>query len=173
MYIEHVPNRNSPPAILLRESYRDGNTVKKRTLANEYMRSIRLYAVRALLGSCKSHNTISASKLRRTTPFGLFRADEVIALRVGWFFEARFGNVGPGFRNGWLGIRMDLGNKCAISFQLFRARPLSDSAQRGFDGWSVIPVVAGSISSGLTTACGGVLDCRSAIVDDALATSAS
>ena len=34
MYIERVPNRNSPPAILLRESYRDGNTVKKRTLAN-------------------------------------------------------------------------------------------------------------------------------------------
>ncbi|MFM0150715.1 hypothetical protein P0D89_52705 [Paraburkholderia sp. RL18-085-BIA-A] len=34
MYIEHVPNRNSPPAILLRESYRDGNTVRKRTLAN-------------------------------------------------------------------------------------------------------------------------------------------
>ena len=24
MYIETVPNRNSPPAILLRESYRDG-----------------------------------------------------------------------------------------------------------------------------------------------------
>jgi hypothetical protein len=34
MYIEHVPNRNSPPAVLLRESYREGNTVKKRTLAN-------------------------------------------------------------------------------------------------------------------------------------------
>src|ERR1700694_888576 len=34
MYIEHVPNRNSPPAILLRESYRDGNKVRKRTLAN-------------------------------------------------------------------------------------------------------------------------------------------
>jgi transposase len=34
MYIEHVPNRKSPPAILLRESYRDGNTVRKRTLAN-------------------------------------------------------------------------------------------------------------------------------------------
>jgi hypothetical protein len=29
MYIEHVPNRNSPPAILLRESYRDGKTVRK------------------------------------------------------------------------------------------------------------------------------------------------
>lgn len=34
MYIEAVPNRNSPPAILLRESYRDGGRVKKRTLLN-------------------------------------------------------------------------------------------------------------------------------------------
>lgn len=34
MYIERVPNRNSPPAILLRESYREGGKVKKRTLAN-------------------------------------------------------------------------------------------------------------------------------------------
>lgn len=35
MYVESVPNRNSPPAILLRESYRDGSgKVKKRTLAN-------------------------------------------------------------------------------------------------------------------------------------------
>jgi transposase len=34
MYIEAVPNRNSPPAILLRESYRVGNKVKKRTLLN-------------------------------------------------------------------------------------------------------------------------------------------
>ena len=34
MYIESVPNRSSPPAVLLRESYRDGGRVKKRTLAN-------------------------------------------------------------------------------------------------------------------------------------------
>jgi hypothetical protein len=34
MYIESVPNRGSPPAILLRESYRDGGKVKKRTLLN-------------------------------------------------------------------------------------------------------------------------------------------
>jgi hypothetical protein len=34
MYIESVPNRNSPPAILLRESYRDGAKVKKRTIVN-------------------------------------------------------------------------------------------------------------------------------------------
>ena len=34
MYIESVPNRHSPPAILLRESYREGGKVKKRTLLN-------------------------------------------------------------------------------------------------------------------------------------------
>ena len=34
MYITRVPNRNSPPAILLRESYRDKGKVKSRTLAN-------------------------------------------------------------------------------------------------------------------------------------------
>ena len=34
MYIESVPNRNSPPAILLRESYREDGKIKKRTLLN-------------------------------------------------------------------------------------------------------------------------------------------
>src|SRR5712692_9700892 len=34
MYIAVVPNRGSPPAILLREGYREGRTVKNRTLAN-------------------------------------------------------------------------------------------------------------------------------------------
>jgi hypothetical protein len=34
MYIDVVPNRHSPPAILLRESVRDGPIIRKRTLAN-------------------------------------------------------------------------------------------------------------------------------------------
>ncbi len=34
MYVETVPNRGSPPAILLRESYRDGKAVRKRTRLN-------------------------------------------------------------------------------------------------------------------------------------------
>ena len=34
MYVERVRNRNSPPAILLRESWREGKKVRKRTLAN-------------------------------------------------------------------------------------------------------------------------------------------
>src|SRR5262249_54364438 len=34
MYVVRVPNRGSPPAILLRESYREAGKVKNRTLAN-------------------------------------------------------------------------------------------------------------------------------------------
>src|SRR5271157_1610101 len=34
MYITRIPNRDSPPAILLRECYREGGKVKSRTLAN-------------------------------------------------------------------------------------------------------------------------------------------
>jgi hypothetical protein len=34
MYVARVPNRGSPPAILLRESYRENGKVKNRTLAN-------------------------------------------------------------------------------------------------------------------------------------------
>ena len=34
MYITRVPNRGSPPAVLLRESYRENGKVKTRTLAN-------------------------------------------------------------------------------------------------------------------------------------------
>ena len=34
MYIDVVPNRNSPPAVLLREAFREGGKVRKRTLAN-------------------------------------------------------------------------------------------------------------------------------------------
>ena len=34
MYIEAVPNRGSPPAILLRQSFRENGRVRKRTLAN-------------------------------------------------------------------------------------------------------------------------------------------
>lgn len=50
MYIETVPNRGSRPAILLRESYREGGRVRKRTLANlsDY-EPARIAALRAAL----------------------------------------------------------------------------------------------------------------------------
>ena len=34
MYIATVPNRNSPPALLLRESFRESGKVRNRTIAN-------------------------------------------------------------------------------------------------------------------------------------------
>jgi transposase len=34
MYVEHVPNRSSPPAVLLREAWREAGKIRKRTLAN-------------------------------------------------------------------------------------------------------------------------------------------
>ena len=34
MYIDVVPNRSSPPAVLLRESRREGSRIHKRTIAN-------------------------------------------------------------------------------------------------------------------------------------------
>jgi len=34
MYVDRVPNRSSPPAVLLREAWREGGKIRKRTLAN-------------------------------------------------------------------------------------------------------------------------------------------
>ncbi|MCY4559460.1 MAG: transposase, partial [Chloroflexi bacterium] len=34
MYIDIVPNRNSPPAVLLREGWRENGKIRKRTIAN-------------------------------------------------------------------------------------------------------------------------------------------
>ena len=50
MYIDIVPNRKSPPAILLRESIRDGKKIVKRTIANLSSLSIeQAEAIRAVL----------------------------------------------------------------------------------------------------------------------------
>ncbi len=50
MYVTEIPNRNSPPAILLRESYRDNGKVKTRTLANiTHLRPAQIAALRSSL----------------------------------------------------------------------------------------------------------------------------
>jgi len=52
MYIDIVPNRNSPPAVLLRESFREGKKVKKRTIANlTSLPMAKVDAIRQALGS--------------------------------------------------------------------------------------------------------------------------
>jgi len=57
MYIVSVPNRNSPPAILLRESYRENGKVKNRTLAN--LSSLPAKSIEILRRSLKGENCVS------------------------------------------------------------------------------------------------------------------
>ena len=50
MHIDIVPNRDSRPTFLLRESYRDGSRVRKRTLANlSALNEEQIEAIRAVL----------------------------------------------------------------------------------------------------------------------------
>ena len=72
MYIEAVPNRNSPPAILLRESYRDAGKIKKRTIAN--LSDWPTDHVEGLRTVLKGGNVIAAGQeafiVRRSLPHG-------------------------------------------------------------------------------------------------------
>src|SRR5271165_2920232 len=87
MYIESVPNRDSPPAILLRESYREGGKVRKRTLLNlSDWPSERIAGFKALL---KGGTVIPSEKEARRIgldrligPDGNRRRDLVLALAV-------------------------------------------------------------------------------------------
>src|SRR5260370_1431327 len=74
MYVATVPNRNSPPAILLRESYRQDGKVKTRTLANiSHLPSQQLEALRsALAGSLAASSTTlpDAFHISRSVTYG-------------------------------------------------------------------------------------------------------
>ena len=72
MYIEAVPNRNSPPAILLRESYRLGRQIKKRTLLNlTHWPSEMVEGLRALLkGGTVLPPGQQAITIKRSLPHG-------------------------------------------------------------------------------------------------------
>ncbi|NEQ19272.1 MAG: hypothetical protein F6K28_05420 [Microcoleus sp. SIO2G3] len=72
MYIERVPNRNSPPAVLLRESYREGNKVRKRTLANlSSLPDEAVDGLRILLkGGTAIENLPEAFEIIRSRPHG-------------------------------------------------------------------------------------------------------
>ncbi len=61
MYIATIPNRNSPPAILLRESYREKGKVKNRTLAN--LSSLPPQSIDVLRRSLKGENLVSTDAL--------------------------------------------------------------------------------------------------------------
>jgi len=72
MYIERVPNRSSPPAVLLRESYREGDQVRKRTIANlsELSDDVIENLKAALKGGKVIDNIESVLKVKRSLPHG-------------------------------------------------------------------------------------------------------
>jgi transposase len=74
MYVTTVPNRKSPPAILLRESYRQDGKVKSRTLANlTHLPSQQIEALRsALAGTATAPSTPlpDAFRISRSLPHG-------------------------------------------------------------------------------------------------------
>ena len=61
MYVATVPNRNSPPAILLREGYREGGKVKNRTLAN--LSKLPPEAIEAIRRVLKGEHLVSTDEL--------------------------------------------------------------------------------------------------------------
>jgi transposase len=72
MYVATIPNRNSPPAILLRESYREGAKVKNRTLANlSHWPAHKVDALRAVLrGEAAPAALEQGFDIVRTLPHG-------------------------------------------------------------------------------------------------------
>jgi transposase len=92
MYIERVPNRNSPPTVLLREAWREGKRIRKRTLANlTHWPSEKLEALTRLLRNEPLVPAQDAFIVERSLPHGHVEAilgtikklgiDELIASR--------------------------------------------------------------------------------------------
>lgn len=75
MHIDIVPNRTSPPAVLLRESYREDGKVKKRTLAN--LSSLSMEQVEAIRRVLKGERLVPPEEVfevTRSLPHGHVQA---------------------------------------------------------------------------------------------------
>jgi len=85
MYIEAVPNRNSPPAVLLRETYRQDGKIRKRTLCN--LSHWPTAHVEGLRGVLKGGVVIAAGQdaftITRSLPHGHVAAALGTARRIG------------------------------------------------------------------------------------------
>ena len=119
MYIEAVPNRGSPPAILLRESYREGGKVKKRTLLNlsDWPRE-HIAGFKALLkGGTVIPRDQAAISIVRSLPHGAVAAALATARKIG--LDRLIGPAGNRCRDLILALAvsriLDPGSKLAAS----------------------------------------------------------
>ena len=85
MYIDIVPNRSSPPAILLRESVREGSKVRKRTIANLSGHSIeQAEAMRDVLAGKRLASIDEAFEVTRSQSHGAVEAVRTAMRRLGF-----------------------------------------------------------------------------------------
>ncbi|MCL4775070.1 MAG: IS1634 family transposase [Burkholderiaceae bacterium] len=75
MHIHIVPNRDSPPTVLLRESYREGTKVRKRTLANlSSLSDSQIAAIRAVLAGQDMQPVAQSFEITVSRPHGHVQA---------------------------------------------------------------------------------------------------
>jgi len=123
MYIESVPNRDSPPAILLRESYREAGKVKKRTLLNlSNWPHERIAGFKALLkGGTVIPKELDAITIIRSLPHGHVDAALGTARKIG--LDRLLGPDGNRCRD--LVLALVVGRMLDPSSKLAAARALS------------------------------------------------
>src|SRR6266403_817464 len=84
MFVARIPNRNSPPAILLRESYRAGDKIKSRTLANlSHWPADRINALRRVLKGEEMVSPAEQLRIERSLPHGHVAAVLGMARKLG------------------------------------------------------------------------------------------
>jgi transposase len=84
MYIDRVPNRNSPPAILLRRCWREGKKIKKETLANmtKWPKALVDVVGRAIKGD-QMVDVDDVFAIERSVPYGNVQAVLRMVKRLG------------------------------------------------------------------------------------------
>ena len=85
MHIDAVPNRNSRPAYLLRESFRQGTKVRKRTLANlSSLPDAQIFAIRAILRGEQLQPVEQRFEALASSPHGHVAAVRLAMHRLGF-----------------------------------------------------------------------------------------
>jgi len=84
MHIHIIPNRDSPPTVLLRESYREGTKVSKRTLANlSSLPASQVEAIRAILRGEELRPVAQCFEITASRPHGQVQAIALAMERLG------------------------------------------------------------------------------------------
>src|SRR5271157_1866519 len=122
MYVTKVPNRSSPPAVLLRESYRDGGKVKTRTLANlTDWPDAKVEALRRVLKGETAIVSKDAFRIERSLPHGH------VAAVLGMAKKLKLDKLLPQSRLGKLALAMIVGRVIEPAAKLATARQLSEA----------------------------------------------